>query len=43
MNFSISNQKKIQIHLYTILQQGINIIFIDQLPNYLIFKKYILC
>jgi len=28
-----------QIHLYTILIQGISIIFIDQMPTYLVFKK----
>ena len=41
MNF-INNNKEIfkQIHLYTILIQGICIIFIDQMPTYLVIKKY---
>jgi len=27
------------MHLYTILIQAISIIFIDQMPTYLVFKK----
>ena len=41
LNFISSNVEFFeQIHLYKIL---ISIIFIDQIPTYLIFKKYILC
>jgi hypothetical protein len=34
--------EKIHIQLYTILKQGIRTIFIEQIPNYLIFKKHII-
>jgi len=40
MNSIINNQETIkQINLYTILTQGISIMFIDPKPTYLVFKK----
>jgi len=41
----INNNKEIfkQIHLYTILIQGICLIFVEQMSTYLVIKKYILC
>ena len=40
MSFIINNQETFkQIHLYTILIQGINIIFIGQMSTYLVFKE----
>jgi len=38
-SFSISRKLSKQIHLYTILKQGISIIFIDQMPTYFVFTK----
>jgi len=43
MYLIVSHQENFQIHLYTILIQGINTIFIDQMPICLVFKRYILC
>ena len=43
-NFISNNQEIFQTNfLYTILIQGISIIFIDQMPAYLVFRNYILC
>ena len=40
MNFIINNQEFFkQIHLHTILKQGISIIFTDHMPTYLVLKK----
>jgi len=40
MIFIINNQEIFkQIHLYTMLIQGLSITFIDQMPTYLVFKK----
>jgi len=39
MNFIIHNQKNLQIHPYTISMQGISTIFIDKMPNYLVFRE----
>jgi hypothetical protein len=39
MNFTVSNQETFQIHLYTILIQGIITICIDQMPTYHVFKN----
>jgi hypothetical protein len=39
MNFFVNNQENFQIHQYTVLIQGINTIFIDQLPTYHAFRK----
>jgi len=36
--FTVHKQEKFQIHLYTILIQGINVIFTDQLPVFLVLK-----
>jgi len=32
-----------KLHLYTILMQGISIIFIDQMPTYVVFKASTFC
>ena len=40
MNSIINSQELfIQIHIYTILTQGISTVFIEQMPTYLVFKK----
>jgi len=39
MNFSISNLEKFHVYLYTLLAQGTNTIYIDQLPVFHIFRK----
>jgi len=39
MMFIFNNQVIFQIHLHTILIQGIHITFTDQMPNYLVFRK----
>jgi hypothetical protein len=43
MSFIINNQEIFQTTLYTILIRGISIIFIDQIPNYLVFKQGTFC
>ena len=37
MNLIITNQENFQIHLYTVLVQGISSIFVDQMSMYLAF------
>ena len=39
MSFILNNQEIFQIHLYTILIQGISFIFTGQMPTFLVFKK----
>jgi hypothetical protein len=40
MNFIINNRKIFQqIHVYTLLIEGMITIFIDPIPTYLVFKK----
>ena len=39
INFIINNWEIFHIHLYTILIKGKSIIFVDQMPTYLVFRK----